>query len=115
MNIQRTIGKLENEIERSKIRIEQADKNLSELRTEWQKIYATKGGMCPTCGQKLPAEKFNATKDKKITEISTQGKRLRVERDQLANEISFKNNELENFKRLADKVQSQIDAAKLFF
>ena len=41
-----------------------------------------------------------------------QGKRLRVERDQLASEISFKKTELENFKRLADKVQSQIDATE---
>lgn len=110
--IQSAIGKLENEIERTKIRIEQADKTLEELRIEYKKIYTSKGGVCPTCGQSMPVEKFTATKNKKIAEILTQGNKLKAEREKLANEISTKNDSLENFKRQAEEIQAQIDAAE---
>lgn len=112
LRVQRTIGKVENEIERLKIRIEQADKTLAEMRGEFKKIFTAKGGMCPTCGQNLPAEKFKATKDKKIAEISTQGKQLKIERDQFANEISAKENELKNLNSQAEEIQAQINAAE---
>ena len=110
--VQREIGSLENEIERGKIRFEQAEKNLEEMREDYIKIITTKGGICPTCGQNLPAEKFNETKNKKIAEISTAGKQLKIERDKLASEISAKQNELENFKRQAEEIQAQINAAE---
>ncbi len=112
LKIQRIIGNVSLEIERSKIRLEQAEKNLVEMREEWRKISLTKGGICPTCGQNLPAEKFKATKDKKIAEISAQGKQLKIERDKLASELSAKKNELENLNSQAEKIQEQIDAAE---
>lgn len=112
LKIQRTIGNLENEIERGKMRIEQADKQLADLREEWRKISLSKGGMCPTCGQTMPVEKFTATKNKKIAEISAQGQKLKTERDKIASEISDKNDELEQFKWQAEEIQAQIDASE---
>ena len=60
----------------------------------------------------MPVEKFNAAKDKKIAEISAQGKQLKTEREKLASEISSKKDELENFKRLAEEIQAQINATE---
>lgn len=112
LKIQRSIGKIENEIECGKMRIEQADKNIEELRIEYKKIYTSKAGTCPTCGQTMPVEKFTATKNKKIAEISAQGQKLRIERDKIASEISDKKEELEHFKWQAEEIQAQINAAE---
>lgn len=112
LKIQRSIGKIENEIERGKMRIEQADKQLADLREEWRKISLSKAGTCPTCGQTMPIEKFNVKKEKKIAEISAQGKKIKSERDQIASEISAKTEELEHLKWQAEEIQSQIEAAE---
>ncbi len=108
--IQSAIGKLETEIECLKIKLEQAEKNRSEKREDYIKIYTSKGGMCPTCGQNLPIEKFNETKNKKIAEILTQGNQLKNECEKLAREISSKENELEIFKRQAEKNSIAIES-----
>ena len=108
--IQREIGKLETEIERLKIKLEQAEKNRSEKREDYIKIYTSKGGICPTCGQNLPLEKFKEIKDKKIAEILTQGNQLKNECEKLASEISAKENELEIFKRQAEKNSIAIES-----
>ncbi len=110
--VKNLIGRLENEIERLKIKFERANADVSELRENYKQIFCSKGGVCPTCGQNLPLEKFKEIKDKKIAEIETQGKQLKIECEKLASEISAKNNELDNFKHQAEKIQAEIDAAE---
>lgn len=110
--VQSKIGKLESELELLDIKIKQAEKNLEEMREDYIKIATSKGGTCPTCGQAMPVEKFNETKNKKIAEISTQGKQLKIEYGKLVEEISTKEKEVENFKHQAEKIQAQIDAAE---
>lgn len=110
--VQSKIGKLESELELLDIKIKQAEKNLEEMREDYIKIATSKGGTCPTCGQAMPVEKFNETKNKKIAEISTQGKQLKIEYGKLVEEISTKEKEVKNFKHQAEKIQAQIDAAE---
>ena len=112
LKVQSAIVELKGEIERIAINIEQSDKQIEELREEFKTIHRSKVGTCPTCGQNLPSEKFNATKSKRLAEITATGEELKAGRDKLQKEISGKKEELEHLAWQAEEIQNQSDAEK---
>lgn len=112
LKVQSEIVKFKGEIERIAIKMEQSDKQIEELREEFKAIQKSKAGICPTCGQKLPSEKFNATKNKRLAEITATGKELKAGRDNLQKEISAQKEELEHLEWQAEEMQNQKDTEK---
>ena len=85
------IGKYQNKLSDAREDIEECDKKMAKLRTEWQSISAQEMSegdtICKACGQPLPASRieevrnnYAAEKKKKLDEINTKGKRFKAEK-----------------------------------
>lgn len=94
----RTIRRLQGEIRDGDVDIQRTEAKLSGLREEWQRIHDweftfEQSETCPTCGQALPQEKLQATRDgalasfnldksRKLETNKTEGKRWKAGLDQ---------------------------------
>ena len=112
LEIQKKILQKENEISRNDSSVKDIEKKLDELREEYKNVMRTKAGTCPTCGQSLPNEKFNAKKNKMLDELNARGQNLRAEQEKIKKENSVCNEELENLKWQQEELQSQITASE---
>ncbi len=76
---------------------------------------------CPTCGQKLPAERlqearekaladFNLRKAKRLEEITSEGKRLKARMEELEKETQEKQSKLEGAQKSLDAINQEIEA-----
>lgn len=54
--------------------IEWTSGKVAALRRQYTEVAQSKPGLCPTCGQPLPADKFKATQSKQLAEIVEDGK-----------------------------------------
>lgn len=109
LKVQRKVYALESEIERTKINIEHAEDRLKELREEFKKMYVMSAGKCPTCGQKIPAEEFQAQKESKLEEIKVRGTAHKEVRDKLTSDLAKKVEELEQLKWQLEEMQAQVE------
>lgn len=112
LEIQKKILQKETEISRNNSNVKDINKKLDELREEYRNVMRTKAGTCPTCGQSLPNEKFNAKKNKMLEELNARGQNLRAELENIKTENSVCNEELENLKWQQEELQSQIAASE---
>ena len=77
---------------------------------------------CPTCGQKLPAERlqearekaladFNLRKAKRLEEITSEGTRLKARMEELEKETQEKQSKLEGAQKSLDAINREVEAA----
>ena len=83
---QKELAKVENSIRQAEFDrrcaerdIQTHNRSLDDLRAQWQRLATTKGGTCPTCGQKLPQEKFLRERDAKLAAVKADGLTAHVE------------------------------------
>ncbi len=114
------------EIEEKKARITQIEKSLELLREKWGGIDGEEfqdttetESVCPACGQSLPEERVEATREKaraafnvskadRLAYVQSEGKRMRGERDRVAGEIE-KLNDLINAPSAPDEGPERIE------
>lgn len=77
---------------------------------------------CPTCGQKLPAERlqearekaladFNLRKAKRLEEITSEGKKLKARKEELEKENQEKQSKLEGAQKSLKAIDREVEAA----
>ena len=77
---------------------------------------------CPTCGQKLPAERlqearekaladFNLRKAKRLEEITSEGKKLKARKEELEKESREKQDKLEDARKSLAAIDREVEAA----
>lgn len=79
--VRREIAELDRERFNLERRVHSEEKRLNDLRVEYRKIAASKPGVCPTCGQAIPLETFNAQRAGKLTALNAEGKELAAQVD----------------------------------
>lgn len=86
------------------------------LLAEFRKLKASSAGNCPTCGQRIPLEVFEAKRDEKLFEIVTEGKKIAEQIGKLERELETTDDELEKIlqttRQLEMKVQSESELEK---
>lgn len=96
-DVQRKISSKTDDLEHSQERIKATEKRMTELRDKWHEVNAWESQSkanetCPTCGQNLPPEKVQETKERLLAEFNTT-KALTLE--QINEEGKAKKSELE--------------------
>lgn len=86
------------------------------LLAEFRRLRASSVGNCPTCGQKIPLEMFEAKRDEKLLEIVSEGTKVKEQIGELESELATTDAELEKnlqtIEQLELKVQSETCAEK---
>ncbi|MEW8957818.1 MAG: AAA family ATPase [Moorella sp. (in: firmicutes)] len=104
LDLETAIKGMENALALKQSTLETLKPRIASLRQKWheanqQQFEYEQDEVCPTCGQPLPAEKlaearekalarFNREKAERLEQISTEGKQLKAQADELAVEIS---------------------------
>jgi DNA repair exonuclease SbcCD ATPase subunit len=107
--------------------ISQKSEKMDQLRAEWSRVYAEQltyesESVCPACGQALPEEqveatrqkaleRFNADKAARLEAIRAEGLQLKADVERLQNEEPSLNNDIEKLK--AQKAAAEEACAKL--
>lgn len=77
LNLQRKrLGDLERERERCGRHLEQSRLTVDGLRKKYLQVANSKAGVCPTCGQTMPLDKFKAQRDARLTNVTRDAKQL---------------------------------------
>ena len=100
--LERQENYLARQLEREKSRRE----NLLE---QYRKTRATKAGNCPTCGQAMPVELFEAKRDEKLFEIKTEGKSCGAQIAEFEAELKNVRTELETLRAQLASLKMQIE------
>lgn len=86
------------------------------LRVEFHNLKSSSAGTCPTCGQRIPVETFEAKRDEKLLEVVTDGKKIAAEIGKLETELETTDAEISKaahiVKNLESNVQNELDAEK---
>jgi len=109
----RAIGDLEDKIEAKRHEWHETDAEQFEYEQD---------EVCPTCGQKLPANKlrearekalasFNLQKANRLKEITDEGKKLKTRIDELEKDIQEKRSKLESAQKSLETIDKEIKAA----
>jgi DNA repair exonuclease SbcCD ATPase subunit len=134
--------KLQNEINRLKVdidaknrtiqynesEIKSLEEKMEKLRADWREANAQQfefeqDDVCPTCGQALPEEQIQATRDKalghfnilkvnKLENINAEGKRLKDMKTSLEENLAYVRRELEKAKAELVELEQKEDALK---
>ncbi|WP_018249826.1 AAA family ATPase [Orenia marismortui] len=115
----------EQEIKTGKQRIDQLDKEMSNLRTKWHQINKRElefeqEDVCPTCGQDVPQEQleearekaikeFNLDKSNQLAEINSDGKSKAEYKENVAEKNEELNAEIDELESKAEKYQEEAE------
>ena len=83
---------------------------LKNLREQYRQVAKAPNGKCPTCGQVMPKELFDAKRDDKLVAICEEGQRLNDDLSTLENGLKNVTAELESLTVRADQLNKQIQA-----
>ena len=118
-NVEREIDSIRLHIRTIENNINQFTLTADRLREEWRAVndkQYSDSGMCPTCGQALPAEqiekaksKFNVDRANKLDAITEQGKQAKAEIAKLEQSRIADNSKLQSLLVQADKYKAEID------
>ena len=88
------------------------NKQLQELKGEYIELGNSKPGICPTCGQTMPYEKFKETRDKRGRAIAEEVNSLKSVRQKQENLMNSWKEELQVLQEQAAELQKKVDATK---
>lgn len=114
--VERAISQAEYQKNCAERDIQTHNRSLEDLREQWKRLAATKGGTCPTCGQKLPQEKFLRERDAKLTKLNADGQTIKARVEELQKTITEHAAHIESLKARAAELTSvkisEADAAR---
>ena len=93
-------------------KIDRVNKQLQALKGEYTELENSKPGICPTCGQAMPFEKFAEARNKRAQLIADEVKSLKDMRQRQTKSIEEWKLELSKLQTQAAELQKQIDATK---
>lgn len=118
-SLQRKVERAKNDIQFRQSQQTKNEEKRSKLREKYMNVnamqYDESKNICPHCGQSLPPEKiagfmeeFNINKSNELEKINVDGKTLKKEFDERADEIILLKNELENNQKAINDLQISI-------
>lgn len=114
--VERAISQAEYQKNCAERDIQTHNRSLEDLRERWKQLAATKGGTCPTCGQKLPQEKFLRERDAKLAAVKADGLTIKTRVEELRKAITEHAAQIETLKARAAELTSpkisEADAAR---
>ena len=84
--------------------------SLKNLREQYRQVAKAPNGKCPTCGQVMPQDLFNAKRDDKLVAICEEGQRLNNDLSNLENDLHNVSAEIDKLALRADQLNKQIQA-----
>ena len=108
--IVRQISTTKNIKERLERQLANAKSTLEILRKQYRQVANTPRGKCPTCGQIMPQELFEAKRDEKLINICEDGTRFKADVANLQADLQNVSAELDNLDKRANQLAAQIQA-----
>lgn len=107
--IRNQIDSLSYSIETVEREINSSESHRKELLTEYKEVYAKKPGKCPTCGQAMPAEIFEAWKEKRLGEIVDAGLKVKALIEESTGRLAAKKTERSKLEDELKRLQPQLE------
>lgn len=102
----RNLAKLVKQKDYSARQIKNLQDELTKLRAEYSRAAKIKLGICPACGQKIPLEKANADRDKRLADITARGKKISADIADLQDELDETVSEIDDLNQASDATQN---------
>ena len=102
----RAIEEVKRAISELQIKFDGNEKKFAKLTSEYFSVKKSEAGVCPTCGQKMPTEKFNTTKNQKLNELCEEGRQVKKLREVYQQGLTAQKSELEQLQNDAEKLQT---------
>lgn len=77
------------------------------LLTEYRRLKAQRAGTCPTCGQPIPAEVFEAKRDEQLLSVVSEGKLIAAQIKEFESELTNVRKELATNREIAEQSAEQ--------
>ena len=77
------------------------------LLAEYRRLKAKQSGTCPTCGQTIPAETFEAKRDEQLLSVVSEGKLIAAQIKELESELANVRKELATNRKISEQSAEQ--------
>lgn len=101
------IGELERQETFLTRQLERERTRRENLLTEFRRLKARRAGTCPTCGQPIPAEVFEAKRDEQLLSVVSEGKLIAAQINEFESELANVRKELEANRAQSDKLAAE--------
>ena len=101
------IGELERQASFITRQLERERTRRENLLAEYRRLNAQRAGTCPTCGQPIPAEVFEAKRDEQLLSVVTEGKFVAAQIGELESELANVRKEIATNQEIAEQSAQQ--------
>lgn len=101
------IGELERQAEFLARQLERERNRRENLLTEYRRLKAQRAGTCPTCGQPIPAEVFEAKRDEQLLGVVSEGKLVAAQIKAFESELDNVRQELATNREITEESARQ--------